>query len=45
MHIQILTVGKLKEHYLVDGIAEYVKRLGPYAKVQMIEVPDDNEPC
>ncbi|MCY9667689.1 23S rRNA (pseudouridine(1915)-N(3))-methyltransferase RlmH [Paenibacillus alginolyticus] len=44
MHIQILTVGKLKERYLVDGIAEYVKRFGPYAKVQMIEVPDEKAP-
>jgi 23S rRNA (pseudouridine1915-N3)-methyltransferase len=44
MQIQILTVGKLKERYLVDGIAEYVKRLGPYAKVQMIEVPDEKAP-
>ncbi|MDQ0872294.1 23S rRNA (pseudouridine1915-N3)-methyltransferase [Paenibacillus sp. V4I3] len=44
MHLQILTVGKLKERYLVDGIAEYVKRLGPYAKVQMIEVPDEKAP-
>ncbi|MNH92327.1 Ribosomal RNA large subunit methyltransferase H [compost metagenome] len=44
MHIQILTVGKLKERYLVDGIAEYVKRLGPYAKVQVTEVPDEKAP-
>ncbi|MFC5450606.1 23S rRNA (pseudouridine(1915)-N(3))-methyltransferase RlmH [Paenibacillus aestuarii] len=44
MHIQILTVGKLKERYLVDGIAEYVKRLGPYAKVTMVEVPDEKAP-
>ncbi|BFT76146.1 23S rRNA (pseudouridine(1915)-N(3))-methyltransferase RlmH [Paenibacillus sp. P36] len=28
----------------MDGIAEYVKRLGPYAKVQMIEVPDEKAP-
>ncbi|NOU74592.1 hypothetical protein GC098_24890 [Paenibacillus sp. LMG 31458] len=40
----ILTVGKLKERYLVDRIAEYVKRIGPYAKVQMIKVPDDKAP-
>ncbi|WP_235549265.1 23S rRNA (pseudouridine(1915)-N(3))-methyltransferase RlmH [Paenibacillus sp. Root444D2] len=32
MHIQVLTVRKLMERYLVDGIAEYVKRLGPYAR-------------
>lgn len=44
MHIQILAVGKLKERYLTDGIAEYVKRLGPYAKVQLVEVPDEKAP-
>ncbi|UJF33349.1 23S rRNA (pseudouridine(1915)-N(3))-methyltransferase RlmH [Paenibacillus hexagrammi] len=44
MQIQILTVGKLKERYLVDGIAEYVKRLGSYAKVSIVEVPDEKAP-
>jgi len=44
MHIQIVTVGKLKEKYLVQGIAEYVKRLGPYAKIQMSEVADEKAP-
>lgn len=44
MNIQIITVGKLKENYLVQGIAEYVKRLGPYAKVQIVEVPDEKAP-
>jgi 23S rRNA (pseudouridine1915-N3)-methyltransferase len=34
----------LKRRYLVERIAEYVKRIGPYAKVQMIEVPDDKAP-
>lgn len=44
MLIQIVAVGKLKEKYLVDGIAEYLKRMGPYAKVQMVEVPDEKAP-
>jgi len=44
MNIQIITVGKLKERYLVDGIAEYTKRLGAYAKVQFVEVPDEKAP-
>jgi 23S rRNA (pseudouridine1915-N3)-methyltransferase len=44
LHIQLLAVGKLKERYLADGIAEYIKRLGPYAKVQMVEVPDERAP-
>ncbi|MEO3945776.1 23S rRNA (pseudouridine(1915)-N(3))-methyltransferase RlmH [Gorillibacterium sp. CAU 1737] len=44
MFIQIIGVGKLKEKYLVQGIAEYAKRLGPYIKFQIIEVPDEKAP-
>jgi 23S rRNA (pseudouridine1915-N3)-methyltransferase len=44
MHIQIASVGKLKEKYLVLGIAEYAKRLGPYVKLTLTEVPDERAP-
>ncbi|WP_099225164.1 23S rRNA (pseudouridine(1915)-N(3))-methyltransferase RlmH [Listeria costaricensis] len=44
MNIQIIAVGKLKEKYLVQGINEYLKRLGAYAKVTVIEVPDEKAP-
>jgi len=44
MLIQLIGVGKLKEKYLVQGIAEYVKRLGPYVKFQMTEVADEKAP-
>jgi rRNA large subunit m3Psi methyltransferase RlmH len=44
MNIKIITVGKLKEKYLVQGINEYVKRLGAYAKMELIEVPDEKAP-
>lgn len=44
IHIQIIAVGKLKEKYLLLGIGEYMKRLGPYAKVQIIEVADEKAP-
>ncbi|MCF6139087.1 23S rRNA (pseudouridine(1915)-N(3))-methyltransferase RlmH [Pseudalkalibacillus berkeleyi] len=44
MNIQIISVGKLKEKYLKQGIAEYVKRLGPFAKVEIVEVPDEKAP-
>lgn len=44
MNISIITVGKLKEKYLTNGINEYIKRLGPYAKVEIIEVPDEKAP-
>lgn len=44
MNIKIITVGKLKEKYLVQGIKEYEKRLSKYAKVTIIEVPDEKAP-
>lgn len=44
MQIQIIAVGKLKEKYLVQGIAEYTKRLGPYAKLSIHEVAEERAP-
>ena len=44
MNIKIITVGKLKEKYLKDGISEYHKRLTKFAKIQMIEVADEKAP-
>lgn len=44
MNISIIAVGKLKEKYLKQGIEEYLKRLGPYAKVQIREVADEKAP-
>ena len=44
MNITIITVGKLKEKYLKQGIDEYLKRLTVYAKVDIIELPDEKAP-
>ena len=44
MKITILAVGKLKEKYWKQAIAEYEKRLGPYTKIDIIEVPDEKAP-
>ncbi|ANZ98837.1 23S rRNA (pseudouridine(1915)-N(3))-methyltransferase RlmH [Carnobacterium divergens] len=44
MNIKIISVGKLKEKYLKMGIEEYVKRLGAYCKIELIEVPDEKAP-
>jgi 23S rRNA (pseudouridine1915-N3)-methyltransferase len=44
VNITIVTVGKLKEKYLKQGISEYVKRLGAYAKLDIIELPDEKAP-
>lgn len=44
MHISFVTVGKLKEKYLKQGIEEYLKRLSSYAKIEVIEVADEKAP-
>ncbi len=44
MQITIVTVGKLKEKYLRDGIDEYSKRLSAYCKLQVVEVSDEKAP-
>lgn len=44
MEIRIITVGKIKEKYLNDGIAEYAKRLSRYCKLSFIQVPDEKTP-
>ncbi|MBT2603072.1 23S rRNA (pseudouridine(1915)-N(3))-methyltransferase RlmH [Bacillus sp. ISL-53] len=44
MKITIITVGKLKEKYLKQGIAEYTKRLSAYANIELVEVPDEKAP-
>ena len=44
MKIKLVTVGKLKEKYLKDGIAEYSKRISRYAAVEMIELADEKTP-
>lgn len=44
MLVRVITVGKLKEKYLVDGIKEYTKRLGNYCKIEMVELADESIP-
>ncbi len=41
MKITILCVGKIKEKFYRDAIAEYQKRLGRYTKFEIIEVNDE----
>lgn len=44
MKITIITVGKIKEKYLKDAIAEYSKRLTKYCKLDIVEVADEKTP-
>lgn len=45
MQIRIIAVGKIKEKFLHDGIAEYEKRLRPYVKLQIVELADEKRPA
>jgi len=40
MKITIVAVGKLKEKYWKEALAEYLRRLSAFAKIEVIEVPD-----
>ncbi len=44
MKITVITVGKIKEKYLRDAIAEYSKRLSKYCKLEILEVADEKTP-
>ena len=44
MKIKLVTVGKLKEKYLKDGIAEYAKRLSRFSKLEIVELADEKTP-
>lgn len=44
MRIKIISVGKVKEKYLLDGIKEYSKRINGYSNLEIIEVNDEKAP-
>lgn len=44
MEIRIISVGKIKEKYLNEGIAEYAKRLSRYCKLTFCQVADEKTP-
>jgi len=39
--IRIICVGKIKEKYLEQGIAEFLKRLNPFCKIEITEIKDE----
>jgi len=42
--ITVVAVGKLKERYLKEGIAEYAKRLSRFCDLQIVEADDEQAP-
>lgn len=41
-NITILTLGSLKEKYWTEAEAEYIKRLSPYAKIEIKELKEES---
>ena len=41
MSVYVICVGKLKEKFYLAAAAEYVKRLGSYCRLQMVELPEE----
>lgn len=39
-HLKIITIGKLKKKYWTAACQEYLKRLQPMCKIEIIEVPE-----
>lgn len=44
MKITLITVGKIKERYIKEAIAEYSKRLSRYCKLEILETADEKTP-
>lgn len=40
--ITLITVGKIKEKYIREGIEDYLKRLSKYTKIELIELEDES---
>ena len=44
MKITIIAVGKIKEKFYSDAVAEYEKRLSRYCKLEIVQVEDEKTP-
>ena len=45
VNIQLICVGKLKEKFYFDAAAEYTKRLSPFCRLQLVELPEERLPA
>lgn len=42
--VMLICVGKMKERFYIDAAAEYVKRLGRYCRLEIVELPEQRLP-
>jgi 23S rRNA (pseudouridine1915-N3)-methyltransferase len=45
VQLTVIAVGKIKERFIQEAIAEYEKRLRPYVKLQILEIPEEKRPA
>ena len=45
LNINLVCIGKIKENYLKEAIAEYAKRLSKYCHLEILELPDEKLPA
>ncbi|MGX8721100.1 MAG: 23S rRNA (pseudouridine(1915)-N(3))-methyltransferase RlmH, partial [Eubacteriales bacterium] len=41
LHIRVVCVGRLKERFYTDALAEYEKRLSPFCRLEVVELPEE----
>ena len=41
LNIRLICVGKLKERFYSEAVAEYSKRLGAFCRLELIELPEE----
>ena len=41
LHIRVVCVGRLKERFYTDALAEYEKRLSPFCRLEVIDLPEE----
>ena len=44
MIIRIIAVGRIRERYWQDALADYERRIRPYARLEVVEVPEAHIP-
>jgi 23S rRNA (pseudouridine1915-N3)-methyltransferase len=44
MILRIISIGKLREKHWQDGVADYSRRLRPYARLEIVEIPEAKIP-
>ena len=45
LSVHLICVGKLKESFYQQACAEYVKRLSPYCRLTVTELPEERLPA